>query len=77
MKLALKQVTGTTIVRLVGIAVATGGALLLGHTDPFASTWPDALAPSATHVDWFLLAGLVCIVGGGLLVQITWERRNG
>jgi len=77
MTLALSQVTGTTMVRLAGIGVAAGGALLLGQTDPFASTWPAALTPSGMHLDWLLLAGLVCIVVGGLLVQVTWDTRHG
>ena len=77
MILALRQMTGATMVRLAGIAIAAGGALLLGQTDPFASTWPASLTPSGMHLDWLLLAGLVCIVGGGLLVQITWGARDG
>jgi hypothetical protein len=77
MRLALKPVTGMKFMRLAGIVVAAVGALLLGQTDPLAATWSAALPPSAMHVDWVLLAGLVCIVGGGLLVQITWETRDG
>ena len=77
MRIALKPVTGMKLTRLAGIVVAAAGALLFGQTDPSAATWSAALAPPAMHVDWVLLAGLVCIVGGGLLVQITWERRDG
>ncbi len=29
------------------------------------------------HLDWLLLAGMVTIVGGGLLIQIAWEKRHG
>jgi len=77
MRIALTAVTGTKLMRLAGIVVAASGALLLAQTDPFAATWSAALAPPALHVDWVLLAGLACIVGGGLLVQITWETRDG
>jgi hypothetical protein len=77
MSLALKSVTGMKLIRLAGIVVAAVGALLFGLTDTSAATWSAALAPPTMHVDWILLAGLVCIVGGGLLVQITWETRDG
>ena len=76
MRPSLKPVTGMRLVRPAGIVMAAVGALLLGQTDPFAATWSAALAPPALHVDWVLLAGLVCIIGGGLLVQSTWKTRH-
>jgi len=75
-RIGLKLVTGMKLARLAGIVVAAAGALLFGQTDS-AATRSAALAPPAMHVDWVLLAGLVCIVGGGLLIQITWGRRDG
>ena len=76
MRLALKPGPGAKVIRLAGIAAIAVGALLLGQTDPSVSTWAGALASSTTRVDWLLLAGLVCILGGGLLIQVTWERRH-
>jgi hypothetical protein len=76
MTLTLKPGPGAEVTRLAGIAAIAAGALLLGQIDPSASTWAGALASRAMHVDWLLLAGLVCILGGGLLLQITWERRH-
>ena len=76
MRLALTPVTGMKLMRLAGVVVAAVGALLLGQTDPLAPTWSAALAPPSFHVDWVLLAGLVCIIGGGLLVQSTWKTRH-
>ena len=69
MTLAYKPGSRMKLVRLAGIAAAACGALLFGLTNPAAS--------SGAHVDWLLLAGLVCIVGGGLLVQVTCEERHG
>jgi hypothetical protein len=76
MRLALTAGTGTKATRLAGIAAAAAGALLLGRTDPFASAAAGALASPSMHVDWLLLAGLVCILGGGVLLQITSDRRH-
>ena len=77
MRPSLKTVTGMRLVRPAGVVMAAVGALLLGQTDPLTTTWSAALAAPMMHVDWVLLAGLVCIVGGGLLVQITRETRDG
>jgi hypothetical protein len=76
MRPSLKPVTGMRLMRPAGIVMAVVGALLLGQTDPFATTWSAALAPPAMHVDCVLLAGLVCIIGGGFLVQSTWKTRH-
>ena len=77
MTLALKPGNQMKLTRLAGVAAAVAGALLFGLTDPFASSGPATIAPATVHVDWVLLAGLVCIIGGGLLVQVTCEERHG
>ena len=63
------------LIRWTGILVATAGAVLLGEAvarsgAPFATGLP----PSA---NWVLLAGMLCVLGGGGLVQATWRNGRG
>jgi hypothetical protein len=60
--------------RWLGAIFAVGGTLLMGYSGQLSPVWPDV---PLVQLDWFLLAGLVCIVGAGLLVQVTWPTRHG
>ena len=62
-----------------GVAVAAAGAALMGYSGPLSHAWTSAHLPTGlpVGVDWLLLIGILTIVGGGLLAQITWNARHG
>ncbi len=67
------------LIRWTGILVATAGVVLLGEAvarSGASPSWPFAtgLPPG---VNWVLLAGMLCVLGGGGLVQVTWRNRHG
>jgi drug/metabolite transporter (DMT)-like permease len=65
--------------RWTGIAAAFLGVLLMGYSGSLSRLWSGEhlstglLAP----VNWCLLIGMVTVIGGGLLIQITWEDHRG
>lgn len=61
-----------TSIRLLAIALAAGGALLMGYSEQLSPVWPDL-----GQFDWLLLAGLICLMTAGLLAQMTWDGRHG
>jgi hypothetical protein len=61
-----------TSMRLLAVALAAAGALLVGYSGELSPVWPDL-----RQFDWFLLAGLVCVITAGLLAQMAWEGRHG
>jgi len=62
-----------------GAAAAAMGTVLMIRAGPLSPVeigahWPGT---STMHVDWFLLSGMVMIIGGGLLMQMGSEVRHG
>jgi hypothetical protein len=65
-----------TSMRLLAVALAAGGALLMGYSGQLSAVWPDL-----GQFDWFLLAGLVLrhhsrSVGPNDLGRATWMRKT-
>ena len=57
--------------RLLAIALGVAGALLMG----FSERLPPIL-PELGRFDWWMLAGMICLITAGVLVQRTWEGRH-
>jgi hypothetical protein len=75
MRLGGKPMRPINLTQWIGVIVAALGAALMLSSGPLSQVWMSAHLPSGfpVHLDWFFLIGVVTIVGGGLLVQITWR----
>jgi hypothetical protein len=62
-------------VQWAGVVLAVTGGLV----SAFASSLSLGLAELGANLDfdrpfdWLLLVGIACLIGGGILVQITWK----
>ena len=61
-----------TSARLLTVTLAASGVFFMGYSGELSPLWPDL-----GQFDWPLLAGLICLITAGLLVQITWDGRHG
>ncbi len=63
----------------MGFVTATAGAVLMVYSGPLTHAWIGTQLPTGLHVpvNWLLLIGMVTVIGGGLLVQITREDPHG
>lgn len=64
------------LMRWSGVFVAAAGAVLMGTPGPLSVAWTNVHSSASlpVHVDWLLLAGIVAMISGGLLFQISWKR---
>lgn len=69
--------TSLRFMPLAGIVAAAMGAVLMVYSGPLPDAWVGAHLPTGSpiHVNWLLLIGIVAMIGGGLLVQITRENN--
>jgi hypothetical protein len=79
MTLGGKQMKPVGRLQWSGMLIASAGAVLMVYAVAVAPALPGAHLPAAlsTAAYWLLLAGITCLIGGGILVQITWRTQNG
>lgn len=79
MTLAGKAPTPARLIRWTGILVATAGAVLLGEAIARSGATPNWPVPAGlpSGVNWVLLVGMLCVLGGGGLVQVAWRNGHG
>jgi hypothetical protein len=64
------------VTRWTGIIIAASGAALMGYSGRLSLARVDSYLPFGLHMhaNWLLLAGIAALIGGGLLIQITWNN---
>lgn len=66
--------------RWMALAVAAGGAALIGLSGRLPHAWvdraADLLAGKHVQADWYLLIGFIVAVGGGLFAQLMIEEHH-
>jgi hypothetical protein len=79
MTLGGKQMKPVGLLQWSGILIASAGAVLTVYAVALAPALVGAHLPTALSTDahGLLLAGITCLLGGGILVQITWRTQHG
>lgn len=57
--------------RMLAIALGITGALLMGFSQRLSP-----ILPELGQFDWWMFAGIICLITAGLLFQRTWGGRH-
>jgi hypothetical protein len=79
MTLGGKQMSSLGLMQWIGILLVVAGAALMAYAAALVPAWTAAhpLIGLLLHVNWLLLTGLIALLGGGVLVQVTWRTQHG
>jgi hypothetical protein len=79
MMLGGKQMSSLGLMQWIGILLVVAGAVLMAYAAALVPAWTAArpLIGVSLHVNWLLLTGLIALLGGGVLVQVTWRTQHG